>query len=227
MNKLKLFLLCAAVALAGFLPAHAENAPTNTTPALALVVIYDGSGSMREDVKDSQGKHSAKYLVANNAVNVIARKIDDYIAAKQIDIDAALIYFKDGFIKTGVPMQTFKAQSFTAWAAGFNRPSGDTPIGNAINAARKELEKSKALKKHILIITDGANTAGPAPETVVADMNAKKEPVSVYFVAFDVSASVFSGVKNKGALVVSAADAGQLNMQIDMLLGKKILLEAE
>jgi hypothetical protein len=46
-------------------------------------------------------------------------------------------------------------------------------------------------------------------------------------VAFDVAAKVFDPVKKQGATVVSAANELELKTQIDSLLGKKILLEAE
>jgi hypothetical protein len=58
-------------------------------------------------------------------------------------------------------------------------------------------------------------------------MKSRQNLTSVYFVAFDVSAQVFNPVKKFGATVVSAADELGLKTQIDALLGKKILLEAE
>jgi len=58
-------------------------------------------------------------------------------------------------------------------------------------------------------------------------MKARQDLTSVYFVAFDVAAQVFDPVKNLGATVVSASNELQLKTQIDALLGKKILLEAE
>ena len=49
--------------------------------------------------------------------------------------------------------------------------------------------------------------------------------VSVHFIAFDVNATVFNGVKNQGATVAAAADERQLNSEIDFILQNQILLE--
>jgi hypothetical protein len=51
--------------------------------------------------------------------------------------------------------------------------------------------------------------------------------VHAFFIAFDVNASVFDGAKAQGATVVSAANATELDTQVNTLLGQKILLEAE
>jgi hypothetical protein len=51
--------------------------------------------------------------------------------------------------------------------------------------------------------------------------------VSVHFVAFDVDAKVFEGVKKLGATVVGASNESQLNAQLGFILEKKILLEDE
>jgi hypothetical protein len=51
--------------------------------------------------------------------------------------------------------------------------------------------------------------------------------VSVHFVAFDVDAKVFDGVKKLGATVVGASDEKQLDTRLDDILQRKILLEEE
>jgi len=50
---------------------------------------------------------------------------------------------------------------------------------------------------------------------------------AAHFVAFDVAAGVFDGVKKKGATVVAAANEAQLNSQLQFILQRKILLEDE
>jgi len=51
--------------------------------------------------------------------------------------------------------------------------------------------------------------------------------LSLHFVAFDVNAAEFKGVKALGATVLGAADEKQLNSQLEFILEKKILLEEE
>jgi uncharacterized glyoxalase superfamily protein PhnB len=55
----------------------------------------------------------------------------------------------------------------------------------------------------------------------------KQSTLSVHFVAFDVAAKAFDSVKKQGATVVAAADEGTLNIQLQFILQKKILLEDE
>jgi hypothetical protein len=51
--------------------------------------------------------------------------------------------------------------------------------------------------------------------------------LSVHFVAFDVDAKVFDGVKKQGATVVGASNESQLEAQLKFILQRKILLEDE
>jgi len=196
-------------------------------PALALVILYDGSGSMKDNVPDIHGKPTPKYKIADDAVVAIAKKVEDYRVAKNINIDAGLVYFVDAKVKTGIPLQPFAAKGFQEWARNFQSPIGGTPLGNGIAEANKMLAQSKALKRHILVITDGESNVGDSPEVVIRRLSSKANPDSIYFVAFDVSAKVFDPVKKLGATVVSAKNELELNNQVDALLGKKILLEAE
>ena len=80
-------------------------------------------------------------------------------------------------------------------------------------------------------ITDGINTVGPDPAAVMPRLTQlaaqKQNRLSVHFVAFDVNAKVFDGVKKLGATVVGASDEAQLESQLEFILRKKILLEDE
>jgi Mg-chelatase subunit ChlD len=221
-----LALLTAAIAVTG---QTNDSAPKmgGDSPALALVILYDGSGSMRDKVPNVRGEPTPKYQLANNAVMTIAQKAQDYCTNKHVTIDAGLVYFTNAKVKVGIPLQSFDLNAFQNWAKSFNSPDGGTPLGEGIKAANRMLAKSRAVKKHILIVTDGESNQGQSPQNVLKQMKSRQDLTSVYFVAFDVSAQVFNPVKNLGATVVSAADELQLKTQIDALLGKKILLEAE
>lgn len=198
-----------------------------TEPALALVIVYDGSGSMKDKVPAENGKQAPKYVIANNAMVAIADKLQEYCDSHKTNIDAGLVMFKDSQVRTAIPMETFKADRFKAWARDFKGPNGGTPLGNGIQMANSLLSKSHAAKKHILVVTDGESNVGPSPESILSQMKASNAGVSVYFVAFDVEARVFEPVKTQGATVVSASDEARLRVQLDTIVGKKILLEAE
>jgi len=218
--------LAAAFTVTGQPPAPSAAAG-GAPPALALVILYDGSGSMGDKVPNLNGVPTPKYQLANNAVATIAQKIENYCTNKNVTIDAGLLYFTQATVKVGIPFHAFQAKSFEDWARNFKSPVGNTPLGEGIKEANKMLATSKAVKKHILIVTDGESNQGETPQAVLARMKAQQDFTSVYFVAFDVSARVFAPVKALGATVVSASNELELKTQIDSLLGKKILLEAE
>jgi hypothetical protein len=104
-------------------------------------------------------------------------------------------------------------------------------LGNALSVASRTVLDSPLSRKHVLIITDGLNTEGPAPETVMPGLKRQADDkhanLSVHFVAFDVAARQFNAVKKLGATVVGAADEKQLNTQLEFILQRKILLEEE
>jgi hypothetical protein len=60
---------------------------------------------------------------------------------------------------------------------------------------------------------------------VAINKRPEAERPAIYFVAFDVEANRFSAVKDAGGLVLSAANARELNDTLDMLLRGKILVE--
>jgi hypothetical protein len=104
-------------------------------------------------------------------------------------------------------------------------------LGNALRAAGQCVLNSRLSRKHVLVITDGLNTVGPPPETVMPDLKrqAARSQVSlgIHFVAFDVDARQFEPLKKLGATVVGAGDEKQLNSQLEFILQRKILLEEE
>jgi Mg-chelatase subunit ChlD len=89
------------------------------------------------------------------------------------------------------------------------RADGGTPIGNAMIAAKRELDATGLTRRHLLVVTDGENTEGVAPDLVAAAIGRRPEAErpSIYFVAFDIEAAKFSGVRNAGGLVLAAANA--------------------
>jgi hypothetical protein len=70
---------------------------------------------------------------------------------------------------------------------------------------------------------------GYHPQDVVTAIMRRPEMdrPSVYFVAFDISASRFDTVRDAGGLVLAAADATELNETLDTLLTGRILVEGQ
>jgi Mg-chelatase subunit ChlD len=202
---------------------------------VAVAIVYDTSGSMKEPVRDRAGKETPKYVIANRALENIATRIQAFATNTTTgvprNIQAGLFIFDGSNVKQAVPFGRFDAAVYKDWARKFSSPDGGTPLGNALGEAGKTVLNSGLAHKHVLVITDGENTLGPTPAEIMPQVRqqaaAKETTVSVHFVAFDVNANVFSGVKKLGATVVGAADEIQLNQQLEFILEKKILLEDE
>lgn len=199
---------------------------------VALGILYDTSGSMKDRVPDSNGSNSPKYVIANHALMAIVNQIEAFTtntsgAARHVDV--ALYTFKPSGAKQIVKLGPSNAEAIRTWAENFQTPHGATPLGNALKTVAQAVLDSPQPRKHVLIITDGMNTDGPDPAEMLPRINrdaeSKNSTVFVHFIAFDVDAKVFNGVKKEGATVAAAADENQLNSQLDFILQNQILLE--
>ena len=138
---------------------------------VALAIIYDTSGSMHDSVRDTTGRMSPKYVIANRALTAVAKQIQAYATSSTGGtprrIDAGLFVFSGNTAKEAVKFGPFDAAALENYARNFSSPNGNTPLGNALNVASRTVLNSPLSRKHVLIITDGLNTEGPAPEVVM------------------------------------------------------------
>jgi hypothetical protein len=224
-----------ATLLAMAMVGGAADAPVTPEEGLALAVVFDTSGSMSEVVKDSGGVMAPKHVIARRALNAILDRLVDYQARTSAGvphkIHAGLVVFDNGRARIAVPFGPFNSEAMRDWLKQFSGPSGNTPLGQAVQVASQELLKTKLSHKHVLVITDGINTVGEKPEQVIPRIKRQAERqntgLSLHFVAFDVDARLFDPLKKMGVTVVGAADAKQLNDQLEFIVEKKILLEDE
>jgi uncharacterized protein YegL len=201
---------------------------------VALAIIYDTSGSMRETVRNNTGGFSPKYVIANRALLKIVDQIEAF-ATNSADaprkVHVGLFTFANNDAKEVVKFGPFDAEALRHFARKFSEPNGNTPLGNSLKTAARCVLDSPLSRKHVLVITDGVNNGGPTPAEVIPSLNSRAEhdqtSLSIHFVAFDVDAHEFAKVKKLGATVVGAANETQLNNQLDFILQKQILLERE
>ena len=79
----------------------------------------------------------------------------------------------------------------------------------------------------MLVVTDGENTSGRAPDDVAREIFDKSEgAVQVYFIAFDTSPEKFAFLKDAGGDVIGAGSGGELRKALDGIYQGKILAEA-
>ena len=200
---------------------------------VALAILYDTSGSMNDPVPNSHGSSSPKYCIANQALLAVVKQIQTYmtngVTGEPRKVDVGLYTFSKDGAQEVVKLGAFDAGAIQNWTKNFSNPSGGTPLGNALRTVSRAVLDSPMPRKHVLIITDGMNTVGPDPDKILPSVNKaadkKQTTVFVHFIAFDVKATVFNGVKKQGASVASAADEKELNSQLDFILQNQILLE--
>jgi Mg-chelatase subunit ChlD len=198
---------------------------------LAAAIVIDVSGSMDERVIGEDGRRARKIDVARRAAQDLVAQFASY-ADEHKDETVLLGVFEFSrrnnqpdcrpIIQMGPPDRPRAYQ-----ALALLDPEGGTPIGQAMITAKKALDETGLSRRHLLIVSDGDNTDGFAPEAVAAGIARRPEAErpSIYFVAFDIEAQRFSRLREAGSLVLAAANARELNDTLDMLLKGKILIE--
>ena len=126
---------------------------------VALAIVYDTSGSMKEPVRDKDGQYAPKYIIANRALVAIVRQIQSFAtnaaAGAPRRIEAGLFVFDSPAAREAVKFGPFDPDALEHWARRFTSPNGNTPLGNALNTAAQAVFKSPLSRKHVLVITDG------------------------------------------------------------------------
>jgi Mg-chelatase subunit ChlD len=211
-----------------------ELAPQTTIEAregLAAAIAIDVSGSMDEQVPGRDGRKEPKIDIARRAALELVDQFASY-AREHPDEPVLLGVYEfsrrrgDPDCRPVVPMGPPDREKAAAAVARLDADGG-TPIGQAMITAKRALDDTGLTRRHLLVVTDGENTDGVSPDRVALAIGKRPdaERPSIYFVAFDIEASRFSGVRDAGGLVLSAANATELNSTLDMLLRGKILLE--
>jgi Mg-chelatase subunit ChlD len=219
-----------ALLTANFLSVQAAE----TKPGVAVAIVYDTSGSMQQKVRDADGRMTAKNIIAARALGAVLDRLEAVSSgpsATPETLEVGLVSFQGDHAAMALPCRPFNAKPFREWLKSHNTPQRGTPLGDSVRLAGDMVLKSALPRKHVLVITDGINTKGPDPTATIPGLqhNAKSanQSIAIHFVAFDVNAHVFDGVKHLGATVVGAVDEKQLGEQLEYIVEKKILLEEE
>jgi len=191
---------------------------------IAAVLLIDVSGSMDDEIR-GEGR---KIVLARRAALDLVKQFDAYAHAHPAEpVLIGLFKFSDpGETREVLPLSAPDVEKAEAALARL-RAHGGTAIGQAMISGKRALDQVGLSRRHLLVVTDGENTDGFAPDDVMTALGKRPEAErpSVYFVAFDIAASRFDGVRNAGGLVLEAANATELTRTLDFLLNGKILVE--
>lgn len=198
---------------------------------LAAAIAIDVSGSMDEEVPGETKRKEPKIDIARRAALELVDQFASY--ARDHQDEPVLLGVYEFSRRRGEPdCRTVVAmgppdRERAAAAIAKLDADGGTPIGQAMITAKRALDETGLTRRHLLVVTDGENTDGVSPDRVAVAIGKRPdaERPSIYFVAFDIEASRFSRVRDAGGLVLSAANATELNNTLDMLLRGKILVE--
>ena len=197
----------------------------------AAVILVDTSGSMRDSVADSDGLSKPKIVIARRAVVDAVKRFSDF--AQKDPQKPLLVGVYEFSARVHGPscrrVINLAAPDPEEAARAVERmePQGSTPIGDAMITAKRDLDATGLLHRHILVVTDGMNNVGYSPGNVASAIarQAERDRASIYFIAFDIGESVFNEVKEAGGLVLGASNATDLNQALDFILTGKILVE--
>jgi hypothetical protein len=209
----------------------ASSADPAPRDAIALAVVFDTSGSMNQPIPTKPGSPpDSKVRIAQRAFGKVIDRLDAFVKAPGArPLLVGTYVFAGGEARTAHPLRPFNAAQLRHWLANL-RPDGPTPLGAALFSAARDLLSAPAGSRHLLVLTDGANTMGPTPEKVLAQIaeacTRKEVPIFTHVIALDIKPEVFSALKRMGATLIGAIDETQLNSQFDFILEEKILVEA-
>jgi Mg-chelatase subunit ChlD len=190
----------------------------------AVAILVDTSGSMKER---APGDSRPKYVVAQEALEAMLDATDNFVR-KRPDFPIKIgIYTFSSSVRTQRPIQPYDRVALRSTIENLPRPGGGTAIGEALREARPDLYRAGVFRKYLLVVTDGENTNGRAPDEVARDIFRKSEgAVQIYFVAFDTSPQKFAFLKEVGGDVIGANSAPELRTALDGIYQGKILAEA-
>jgi len=200
--------------------------PPAPVDGIGIAIVVDHSGSMGDSVKDFDGQNRDKEGIARRSVMSVIQRCEKFAKDNpKSNVQVAVLEFDDSVARV-LPFGPPDAASAKPQVDRI-APKGSTAIGDAVTQAKMELDATGLKNKHIIVVTDGENNTGAAPEVVA--LNLKNLPADqqahVYVIAFDVNSSVFNAVKGAGWTVLSASNAAQLQQNLDNVLGDNILLE--
>src|SRR5687767_15072037 len=98
---------------------------------IALAIVYDTSGSMKEPVRTADGRREPKHLIGNRALEQIIRRLEVVAtnAGNSKPIHAGLFVFRGTGAAEAVKFGPFNAQSMLNWIKQYRGPDSGTPLG--------------------------------------------------------------------------------------------------
>jgi len=207
------------------------SSPVTRQDGIAAAILLDTTGSMKEEILGVDKKPKSKLQVAQKALLNLMRQFAEF-ARKNPDKKLLVGIYEFSsrpnqpscrqIVPLGPPVLDSAHSALSGIIA-----EGATPIGDAMIAAKRDLDATGLSHRHILVITDGDSNRGYLPGDVARVIASEPEAdrAAIYFIAFDVGAEYFDPVKEAGGLILAAEGEQQLTDTLDYILTGKILVE--
>jgi len=191
----------------------------------SVAILLDQSGSM--DDSPASGGDEKKYVVARRALAQVLAQTDSFVVKQPgFPVNVGLYTFDSG-VQSVLPIAPFNRQALETALQELPEPNGNTAIGDAMQQATADLYAAGTIRKYLLVVTDGENTAGREPDLVAREIERRSEgAVKIFLVAFDIDAEKFAFVNEVRGTVIEAKNALALRAGLDTLYRGRILAEA-
>src|SRR5699024_4854429 len=166
-------------------PRATENdTESDTDGAGKLLLVLDASGSMAEDAGGGQTRIQA----AKDALRTVVDELPDD-AEVGLRVYGSEVYSRDDpgactDTKNVVPVSPLDREKLTSAIKDY-KPHGETPIGNALKGAAKDLGTEG--KRTIVLLSDGEPTCPPDPCKVAKKIRKQGIETRINVVGLDVS----------------------------------------
>lgn len=191
-----------------------------------VVILVDTSGSMNESVSAGGGATRPKHELAREALAGIVEYTGEWKRKHPDRIVQLGMYSFSNTARPVLPMAEFDTGAVQQALSRIPSPNGGTAIGEALAEGFKALYGSGCVRKYVLCITDGENTAGRRPDQIAQQLHGQTNgEVELHFVAFDTSSANFTFLSKVNGHAVEAADGPQLAARLSDIYEKRILAE--
>ncbi len=149
------------------------------------LAVLDMSGSMKDP--DCAGQYGSKADAARAALAA-------WLQSVPRTANIGLVVFSGGQVSLKVPLGVDNREAFIR-AVADTRPSGKTPLHDAVALAHRELERRARYQQgygdyRIVVITDGMHSEGQDPRPVVNSiLQNPANPVLIYTIGFCIEES--------------------------------------
>ena len=160
-------------------PQFVGDTISQQTSGRSLMMAVDISGSMKAEDMQISGRNVSRLL----AVKAVA---GDFIGQRKGDRIGLILFGSQAYLQ--VPL-TFDLKTITSLLneAELGLAGGQTAIGDAIGLAVKRLRNEPEADRVLILLTDGANTAGQIEPLKAADL-AAQEKVRIYTIGIGADA---------------------------------------